>query len=70
MTTTKETPYWEKPCAVKGLKSYRYRGDMNWIMIGATDDADAEREAQRSHRRPIDKVKLERWDGTQYVPVA
>jgi hypothetical protein len=66
---TNETPYYEKPMAVEGLTSYRYKGDMNWIMIGATDDADAAREAQRSHGRPIDKVKLDRWDGARYVPV-
>jgi hypothetical protein len=40
-----EIPYWERPCAAQGLKSYRYKGGRGWIMIGAADDADALSEA-------------------------
>ena len=72
MQSTAETPYYEKPMAAKnvpGLKSYRYKGAMNWIMIGAFDDDDAAREAQRSSSATIDRAKLDRWDGTKYVPV-
>lgn len=39
--------YWNRPCAAHGLNSYRYGGPYGWIMIGATDDADALREAAR-----------------------
>jgi hypothetical protein len=38
----------DRPMAASPLKSYRYRGNYGWIMIGAKDDADALREAQRS----------------------
>jgi hypothetical protein len=39
---------WDKPLAAPGLRSYRCKGRFGWIMIGATDDADALREARRS----------------------
>jgi len=54
------------PCAAKGLTSYRARGRYGWIMIGATDVADAWREALRSTDTPTD---LQRWDGTAHRPV-
>jgi hypothetical protein len=57
----------DKPCASRGLTSYRARGTFGWIMIGATDAADAMREAQRSTPYPTD---LQVWDGSWYVPVA
>lgn len=56
-----------KPCAARGLTSYRYAGRYGWIMIGAVDDADAIREAGRSRSSPIDPAKLQRWNGEQYV---
>lgn len=57
--------YWERPCAALGLQSYRARGRYGWVMIGATDDADAMREALRS----TDRVEtLERWNGARYMP--
>lgn len=38
-----------KPLAAEGLISYRYyNGAYGWVMIGAKDNADALREAQRS----------------------
>jgi hypothetical protein len=54
------------PCAAPGLTSYRATGRYGYVMIGATDDRDAMREAKRS----TDVVHaLEVWDGTNYVPV-
>jgi hypothetical protein len=34
------TDYWDKPCAMRGLTSYRYAGRYGWIMIGAVDDTE------------------------------
>lgn len=59
----------DRPCAARGLISYRYRGVWGWIMIGAHDHADAEREAARSTSYPIERSRLQVWDGAQYVPV-
>lgn len=59
----------DKPLAVPGLTSYRLRGPYGWIMIGATDHADAMREAARSTRQP-EPSNLEVWNGTHYVPVS
>jgi hypothetical protein len=59
----------ERPCAASGLTSYRYRGAFGWIMIGATDDADALREAGRSTHNPITADRLERWNGRAYAAV-
>lgn len=60
----------DKPLAAAGLTSYRYEGRYGWIMIGATCDADALREAARSTRDAIEVSKLQLWDGAQYVPVS
>jgi hypothetical protein len=57
-----------KPCAAHGLTSYRYKGRYGWIMIGATDHADALREAARSSSDTIDRANLQVWNGTEYVP--
>jgi len=60
--------FWNRPCAAQGLTSYRYdNGRYGWIMIGAVDDADAIREAGRSHSDTIDPAKLQRWNGEQYA---
>lgn len=60
-----------RPCAAPGLTSYRYpthRGD--WIMIGAIDEQDALREANRSLTYPTAAIQhLQVWNGTAYVPV-
>jgi len=56
------------PMAAPGLLSYRYRGAYGWVMIGATDDADALREAQRSTLAPVTAGRLQRWTGTEYQP--
>lgn len=59
----------DRPLAAAPFKSFRYPGRYCWIMIGATDTADALREAGRSldtHGAP-DIRKLEAWNGERYV---
>lgn len=58
-----------KPLAAHGLKSYRYKDRHGFIMIGATDDADALNEARRSldDMKPPRLGLLEAWDGSRYV---
>ena len=56
-----------KPMAIKGLKSYRYRGRYGYIMIGATDTQDALREASRSTDSKITIDNLEAWDYSKYL---
>lgn len=58
-----------KPMAIKGLTSYRYKGRYGFIMIGATDNADALKEAQRSTSDKVSIDKLEVWNGSQYERV-
>ena len=58
-----------KPMAAKGLTSYRYRGRYGYIMIGAEDDKQASREAQRSSSEVVTYQNLEVWNGKKYVPV-
>lgn len=59
-----------RPCAAAGLTSYRYRGPFGWIMIGAQDDADALRQAQRSTHAVVMPAQLEIWSGAAYTPVS
>jgi hypothetical protein len=61
-----ETPTHNRPCAAPGLISYRARSRYGWIMIGATDDDDAMREARRSTDAP---TNLQRWNGREYESV-
>jgi hypothetical protein len=56
----------DKPLAAPGLISYRCRSPFGWCMIGATDHADAMREAARSMRDPKPS-DLQIWDGKAYV---
>lgn len=56
----------DKPLAVAGLTSYRYRGRFGWVMIGARDNADALREAARSIASEPVIDRLEIWNGTAY----
>jgi hypothetical protein len=56
----------DKPMAMQGLISYRYRGRYGWIMIGAKDDNDALREAQRSTSDKVTMDNLQIWKGNQY----
>lgn len=56
-----------RPLAAPGLTSYRYRGPYGWIMIGATDGADALANAARSTSAPITPDKLQVWAGQEYV---
>lgn len=60
----------DRPLAIPGLTSYRCRGRFGWIMIGATDVADALREAARSDRDAAKRENLQVWNGRQYIPVA
>lgn len=59
----------DRPLAAEGLLSYRCRGAFGWIMIGATDDDDAFRQALRSSET-AKRETLQRWDGLTYVGVA
>lgn len=56
----------DKPVAAHGLISYRYKGRYGWIMIGAKDDNDALREAQRSTSDKVTMENLQVWKGLQY----
>lgn len=57
-----------RPCAADGLTSYRYLGAFGFVMIGATDDADALREASRSlSAGPAVIELLQVWNGTCYI---
>jgi len=58
-----------KPMAIKGLTSYRYKGRYGFIMIGATDKADGLKQAQRSTSDKVSIDKLEVWNGSQYERV-
>lgn len=63
------TELYEKPLAVKGLVSYRYRGRYGWIMISARDTQEALREAARSSSHPVHQSNLEVWtEGVGYIP--
>ena len=55
-----------KPCAIKGLLSYRYMGRYGFIMIGALDHQDALKQAQRSTRDKVSFDRLEFWNGYTY----
>lgn len=57
----------DRPCAAKGLDSYRYRGRYGWIMIGAKSDSDALNEAQRSTSDKVTMNNLQKWNGVKYV---
>lgn len=61
----------DRPLASKGLISYRYRGRYGWIMIGATDDKDALRQANRSisdgSLATIDRLEV--WRNDRYESV-
>jgi len=60
-----------RPCAAKGLTSYRYKTRYGWAMIGAKDTEDALREARRSIDGPATINNLDVWDAaaSRYVPV-
>lgn len=65
MTAT-NTEFYDRPCAISGLVSYRYRGTYGWIMIGAKDDADAMREASRSTKAKLAKQNMQVWRNGAY----
>jgi hypothetical protein len=62
--------YYDRPCAVVGLTSYRYRGAYGWVMIGARDTAEALREAARSIEGKADPHRLEVWNEERGIYVA
>lgn len=57
----------DRPLAVESLKSYRYKGRYGYCMIGATDNANALVQAQRSCDYEVIADRLEVWDGTRYT---
>lgn len=57
-----------RPLAAAGLTSYRYVGRYGYVMIGATDERDALREAARSTDNVV-REKLEIWNGAEYVSI-
>lgn len=62
----------DKPLAAAGLISYRYRGRYGFVMIGAHDDADALKQANRSLSTPdatIDRLEIYSAADLRYVPV-
>jgi len=59
--------FWNRPCAIAGLTSYRYKGRYGWIMIGAGDHAEALREAARSTDN-VSPENLQVWNGSEYIP--
>lgn len=62
----------DRPLAAGDLTSYRYKGPLGWVMIGAKNEAEALTEAKRSVEQPseVTAESLEAWDGEQYAPVA
>jgi hypothetical protein len=64
------THFTERPCAAHGLTSYRYKGRYGWIMIGAKDDAEALKEAQRSTSDKVIAQNLQIWNQTHYQGVS
>lgn len=56
-----------RPCAARGLHSYRFAHAHGYVMIGALDEADAMFQARRSTDAP---GTLERWNGRTYEPLA
>jgi hypothetical protein len=59
----------DKPLASEGLTSYRYKGRLGYIMIGARTHAEALSEANRSLTTGrAELARLDIWNGSQYVP--
>ena len=53
---------WNKPLAMSGFISYRYRGPFGWIMASAHDTEGALREVARSTDAKVNKANLQVWD--------
>jgi hypothetical protein len=65
----KANPLESLPLAAPGLISYRCQSRYTgYIMIGARDNADALREAQRSRPDAVPAM-LQIWNGNEYVPL-
>lgn len=56
----------ELPLAVEPFKSYRCKCQHGYIMLGATDDDDAFKQARLLGE--VIKENLERWNGEAYEP--
>ena len=56
---------WNKPLAMSGFISYRYRGPFGWIMASAHDTEGALREVARSTDAKVNKANLQVWDYEQ-----
>ena len=57
----------DRPLAAPGLLSFRCKGNHNWIMIGAKDQADALVQAKRSCEEARE-CNLQTWNGLAYEP--
>ena len=57
-------PYepWNKPLAMPGFISYRYKGPFGWIMAAAHDTEGALKEAARSTDAKIERANLQIYD--------
>lgn len=62
-------PLTDRPLAQAPFKSYRYAGRYGWIMIGAMDDAEALREAQRSTDDKVTADNLQKFIDGSYKSV-
>lgn len=54
-----------RPCAARGLHSYRFAHAHGFVMIGALNDSDAMTQARLSTQA---QGELQRWNGKAYVP--
>ena len=52
----------DKPLAMPGFISYRYKGAYGWIMIAAKDHDGAMRECARSTQAKLSIDNLQIWD--------
>ena len=62
---------WNKPVAMPGFISYRYKGPFGWIMASAHDTEGALREVARSTDAKVNKANLQIWDyeQKQYIDI-
>jgi len=61
--------FWNRPCAAKGLTSYKYTTPHGIIMIGAVDTQDALSEAARSTTARVYLENLQVWNHNRYVKI-
>lgn len=71
-----DVPPYDRPMAAAPWKSYRYRlrplvSKVSFVMIGAMNNAEALREAERSlseSDKPAIIANLEKWEAGKYRP--